>query len=108
MLSFKSAGQILGSRVLNLAETQAVALTSMLHDVATHPKLLASPWTNTKRNRRVLASLGILIGVGVGGSVSQATGENTYPAVDRWGSETVVTIAWMVWPEWRPGAVCSP
>ena len=58
LLSFQSAGQIVGSRVLNLAEVPTVVLISMLHDVATDPKLLASPRTNVKRNRRVLAFLG--------------------------------------------------
>lgn len=105
LLSFQSAGQIVGSRVLNLAEIPTVVLTSMLHDVATDPKLLASPRTNVKRNRRVLAFLGILVGAVAGGFVSEATGRIQIPLWIAGGFKLVVTIAWTVWPERRSSAV---
>ena len=105
LLSFQSAGQIVGSRVLNLAEIPTVVLTSMLHDVVTDSKLLASPRTNVKRNRRVLAFLGILVGAVAGGFVSEATERIQIPLWIAGGLKLVVTIAWTKWPERRPSAV---
>lgn len=101
LLSFQSAGQIVGSRTLNLAEIPTVVLTSMLHDVVTDPKLLAPPRTNIKRNRRVLAFLGILVGAVAGGFISEATRRMQIPLWIAGGFKLVITIAWMVWPERR-------
>lgn len=42
MLSFQSAGQIVDSRTLTLAEILSVVVTSMLHDLVTEPKLSIS------------------------------------------------------------------
>jgi len=104
LLSFQSAGQIVGSRALNLAEIPTVVLTSMLHDVFTDPKLLASPRSNVKRNRRVLAFFGILVGAVGGGFISEATGRMQTPLWIAGGFKIVITIAWTVWPERRRSA----
>lgn len=108
LLSFQSAGQIVGSRALNLAEIPTVVLTSMLHDVFTDPKLLASPRTNVKRNRRVLAFFGILIGAVAGGFISQGTGTMQTPLWIAGGFKIIITIAWTVWPERRLSAEEGP
>ena len=105
LLSFQSAGQIVGSRALNLAEIPTVVLTSMLHDVATDPKLLASPRTNIKRNRRVLAFFAILAGAVAGGFVSEATRRIQIPLWMAGALKILVTIAWVLWPERRLSAV---
>ncbi len=86
---------------MNLAEIPTVVLTSMLHDVVTDPKLLAPPRTNIKRNRRVLAFLGILVGAVAGGFISEATRRMQIPLWIAGGFKLVITIAWMVWPERR-------
>ncbi|KAL8867554.1 MAG: hypothetical protein Q9198_008473, partial [Flavoplaca austrocitrina] len=71
LLSFQSAGQIVGSRALNLSEIPTVVLTSMLHDIFTDRNLLARD--NVKRNRRVLAFFAILIGAICGGFIGEET-----------------------------------
>ena len=105
LLSFQSAGQIVGSRALNLAEIPTVVLTSMIHDIATDPKLLDSPRRNIKRNRRALAFLGILTGAVAGGFISEATRRMQTPLWIAGGIKMLVTVAWMWWPEKRANVV---
>lgn len=99
LLSFQSAGQIVGSRAVNLSELPTVVLTSMLHDIFTDPKLVAKD--NVKRNRRVLAFFAILIGAICGGFIGQGTDRMQIPLWVAGALKFVVTLAWVLWPEKR-------
>lgn len=104
LLSFQSAGQIVGSRVLGLAEVPTVVLTSMLHDITTDPALLGPLRKNIKRNRRVLAFVGILVGAVAGGFIA----ENTRMQIPLWIAGAIklaIACAWMLWPEKKVSAV---
>lgn len=99
LLSFQSAGQIVGSRVLGLAEVPTVVLTSMLHDISTDPALLGPLRKNVKRNRRVLAFVAILVGAVAGGFISEKTRRMQIPLWIAGGIKLCVASAWMLWPE---------
>lgn len=99
LLSFQSAGQIVGSRALNVSEIPSVVLTSMIHDIATDPKLFGPLTANVKRNRRILAFFTILIGAVAGGFISESTGEVSIPLWIAAGVKALLAVAWMVWPE---------
>lgn len=103
LLSFQSAGQIVASRGLGLAEVPTVVLTSMLHDIATDPALLKRE--NVKRNRRVLAFFVILIGAIAGGFISEGTGRMQSSLWVAGAIKLGITGAWMVWPKRRVSAV---
>ncbi|KAM0805172.1 hypothetical protein BDR22DRAFT_798983 [Usnea florida] len=105
LLSFQSAGQIVGSRVLGFAEVPTVVLTSLLHDITTDPALLGPLRQNIKRNRRVLAFFGILAGAIVGGFISEGTKRMQIPLWIAGGIKLGITIAWTVWPAKRVTAV---
>ena len=105
LLSFQSAGQIVGSRVLGLAEVPTVVLTSMLHDISTDPALLGPLRKNIKRNRRVLAFVAILVGAVAGGFISEHTRRMQIPLWIAGGIKLCVASAWMLWPEKRISAV---
>ena len=105
LLSFQSAGQIVGSRALGLAEVPTVVVTSMLHDISTDPALLGSVRKNIKRNRRVLAFFGILVGAVAGGFISEATRRMQIPLWIAGGIKLSIASAWMVWPEKRVSPV---
>lgn len=105
LLSFQSAGQIVGSRVLGFAEVPTVVLTSMLHDISTDPALLGPLRQNMKRNRRVLAFVGILAGAVAGGFISERTGRMQIPLWIAGGIKLCIASAWIVWPEKRVNVV---
>ena len=105
LLSFQSAGQIVGSRVLGLAEVPTVVLTSMLHDISTDPALLGPLRKNIKRNRRVLAFVAILVGAVAGGFISEKSRRMQIPLWIAGGTKLCVASAWMLWPEKRVTAV---
>ena len=98
LLSFQSAGQIIGSRVLNLSEIPSVVLTSMICDLASDPKLVGGWKTNIKRNRRALAFVMILVGAIVGGFISEASGYMQHVLWAAGGLKVLITVAWVLWP----------
>ena len=98
LLSFQASGQIVASRALSLSEIPTVVVTSMLHDISTDPKLLSPPRANVKRNRRLLAFFGILVGAVVGGFIAEATGKVQVPLWVAGAIKIVITVAWMLWP----------
>ena len=103
LLSFQSAGQIVGSRAVGLAELPTVVLTSMLHDIFTDEKLVARK--NVKRNRRVTAFFAILIGAICGGFIGEGTERAQIPLWIAGGVKLGITVAWAAWPEGRTPAV---
>ncbi|KAI4125637.1 MAG: hypothetical protein LQ341_006957 [Variospora aurantia] len=103
LLSFQSAGQIVGSRAVNLSELPTVVLTSMLHDIFTDEKLLAK--ANVKRNRRVVAFFSILIGAISGGFIGEGTQRMQIPLWIAGGVKLGITLAWVLWPEKQTSAV---
>lgn len=105
LLSFQSAGQIIGSRALNLAEIPSVVLTSMLCDLASDPNLVGSLKSNVKRNRRAMAFLAILVGAVVGGFLSEGAGKVEVVLWIAGGLKVLVTFAWMLWPAKKVSAV---
>ena len=105
LLSFQSAGQIVGSRALGLVEIPTVVLTSMLHDISADPALFGPLRKNIKRNRRVLAFVGILVGAVAGGFISESTERMQVPLWIAGGIKLCVVGAWIFWPEKRVSAV---
>ncbi len=103
LLSFQSAGQIVGSRALNLSEIPTVVLTSMLHDIFTDRNILVRE--NVKRNRRVLAFFAILIGAICGGFIGEETSRMQIPLWIAGALKLIITLAWAFWPEKQTSAV---
>ena len=99
LLSFQASGQIIGSRVLNVAEIPSVVLTSMLCDLSSDAKLLVPLKDNIKRNRRLLAFTCILIGAVAGGFMSEGTGKMQIVLWIVGGMKILVTLAWIFWPK---------
>ncbi|KAL8995997.1 MAG: hypothetical protein Q9169_004377 [Polycauliona sp. 2 TL-2023] len=103
LLSFQSAGQIVGSRALNLSEIPTVVLTSMLHDIFTDRNALAKD--NVKRNRRVLAFFAILLGAVCGGFVGEGTRRMQTPLWIAGALKLTITLAWAFWSQRQTSAV---
>ncbi len=99
LLSFQSAGQIVGSRVLSLSEIPTVVVTSMLCDLASDPNIIQPLTANVKRNRRALAFLSILLGAVAGGWLSRSTGEIQMALWVAGGIKMIVVMAWVFWFE---------
>ena len=98
-LSFQSAGQIVGSRALGLAEIPTVVLTSMIHDVSSDQDLLAPFKKNVKRNRRVLAFFAILLGAVAGGFIAERTARVQTPLWIAGGIKLCIVALWIIWPQ---------
>ena len=105
LLSFQSAGQIIGSRTLNLTEIPSIVVTSMLCDLASDPNLAGPFKGNVKRNRRTFAFLGILLGAVVGGFIEEGTGQLGVVLWIAGSLKVLITVAWMFWPESKPSRV---
>ena len=102
LLSFQAAGQLAGSRALNLSEIPTVVVTSLIYDFGSDPALL-QPWNkNTKRNRRGLGFLGILAGAVAGGWMDRGTGRMESALWLACGIKLLVTLSLVAWPEQRP------
>lgn len=98
LLSFQSAGQMVGSRILNINEIPTVVLTSVLCDFASDPQLADSLRANAKRNRRALGFLGILAGAVAGGWISRAAGQIQSVLWLAGGIKVLITASWTLWP----------
>ena len=99
LLSFQSAGQMVGSRILNISEIPTVVVTSVLCDFASDPNLTDPLLANARRNRRALAFLGILVGAVAGGWISKAAGEIQSVLWLAGGMKILITGFWMLWPQ---------
>lgn len=75
-----------------------MVVTSMLCDIASDPQLFGPLTANAKRNRRVLAFLGILVGAVAGGWISKATGEIHTALWIAGGVKVCIATSWIMWP----------
>lgn len=98
LLSFQSAGQIVASRALGHDTIPTVVLTSMLHDIATDPRLLVRWFDNEKRNQRVGAFVAAVLGAVAGGFLSVSTGKMQSSLWVVGGLKMAIAGAWAVWP----------
>ncbi|MCJ1468040.1 hypothetical protein MMC07_006666 [Pseudocyphellaria aurata] len=98
LLSFQSAGQMVGSRILNMSEIPTVVVTSVLCDFASDPRLTDPLRANAKRNRRLLGFFGILVGAVAGGWISNSAGQIQSVLWLAGGIKLLVTVSWMLWP----------
>ena len=101
LLSFQSAGQIVGSRILKVVEIPSVVVTSVLCDFASDPNLLSPPMANGARNRRVMAFSGILVGAVVGGWAAKAMSKIEPVIWLAAAIKLLIAGSWAVWPERR-------
>ena len=95
LLSFQSAGQIVGSRGLNLSEIPTVVVTSLLCDLWSDPDIAKAQ--NVKRNRRAVAFTLTLIGAIVGGWISKATSSVEAALWLAGGVKVLIVFAWLAW-----------
>lgn len=97
LLSFQAAGQIVGSRALDLGEVPTVVITSLLCDLWSDPNITA-PWgKNLKRNRRAIAFVLTIVGAIAGGWISKATHGVEAALWAAGGIKIIITIAWVLW-----------
>lgn len=98
MLSFQSAGQITMSRVLAYNELPTVVLTSTYCDLFIDPYLLTSPpRENSKRNRRAVSALALLLGAVIGGFLTK----DGDIASALWIAAAVKVVLAGTWLFWR-------
>ena len=98
LLSFQSAGQIVASRALGHDTIPTVVLTSMLHDIATDPRLLTNWYGNEKRNRMIGAFVAVVLGAVGGGFLSVSTGRMQTTLWVVGGLKMGIAMAWGFWP----------
>lgn len=98
LLSFQSAGQIVASRALGHDTIPTVVLTSMLHDIATDPRLLVRWTENPKRFHRLGAFAAALVGAVIGGFLSVSTGKMQSTLWLVGGLKIIVGGLCWVWP----------
>lgn len=98
LLSFQAAGQIVASRALGYDSIPTVVLTSVLHDIATDPRLLVKWSENPKRNQRLGAFVAVVVGAVAGGFLSICTGRLQSTLWVVGGLKLVIAGAWGVWP----------
>ena len=97
MLSFQSAGQIVMSRMLGFNEIPTVVLTSTYTDLFMDPKLLTAPMTqNSKRNRRAISAIALLLGATLGGFLTEG-GSIVDPLWITGVLKVFLAGVWVVW-----------
>ena len=98
MLSFQSAGQIVASRMLAYNELPTVVLTSTYCDLMFDSALFtATIRENSKRNRRFISVVALLLGAGLGGILTR--GGSIADAL--WIAGTIKVIMAVNWIFWR-------
>lgn len=98
LLSFQSAGQIVASRMLGFNEIPTVVLTSTYTDLFMDPKLLTAPLKlNSKRNRRAISAVALLLGATLGGFLTEG-GSIVDPL---WITGVLKVLLAAVWAVWR-------
>jgi Protein of unknown function (DUF1275) len=97
LLSFQSAGQIVMSRMLGYNEIPTVVLTSTYTDLFMDPKLLTAPLTtNSKRNRRAVSAVALLLGATLGGFLTEG-GSIVDPLWITAALKIVLAGMWVFW-----------
>jgi Protein of unknown function (DUF1275) len=97
MLAFNSAGQIVQSRFLGFSEIPTVVLTSTYCDLMFDPLLFTSPLTvNSKRNRRLLSAVALLLGAMLGGFLTQH-GKIENAIWIAGGVKVIMAVVWIFW-----------
>ncbi|KAK0645175.1 hypothetical protein DIS24_g8124 [Lasiodiplodia hormozganensis] len=97
LLSFQSAGQIVASRMLSVAEVPTVVITSLLCDLVSDPAVFASPGGNGKRNRRIAAFVLIFVGAIAGGWIIEAAGAVQWALWIVAGIKLFMSCCWLNW-----------
>ncbi|KAI4247642.1 MAG: hypothetical protein LQ352_006104 [Teloschistes flavicans] len=98
LLSFQAAGQLAGSRALNLSEIPTVVVTSLIYDFGSDPAILQSWGKNVKRNRRGFAFLAVLAGAICGGWIGHGTHRMESALWLASAIKSLITISLAVWP----------
>ena len=101
LLSFQSAGQIVASRALGHDTIPTVVLTSLLHDIATDPRLFARWSENPKRFQRLAAFAAVLVGAVAGGFLSVRTGKIQSTLWLVGCLKLLIAGLWGIWPRAR-------
>jgi hypothetical protein len=96
-LAFQSGGQIVTSRLLGFNEVPTTVLTSVYCDLASDPKFFEKD--NIKRNRRIFAVLGILIGGIAGGWISRSSARMS---TSLWIAAAIKFGIAIGWSKWKP------
>jgi hypothetical protein len=98
LLSFQSAGQIVASRMLAYNELPTVVLTSTYCDLMFDPALFTASMKETsKRNRRFVSAMALLLGAALGGILTR--GGSIADAL--WIAGIVKVIMAVIWIFWR-------
>jgi Protein of unknown function (DUF1275) len=98
LLSFQSAGQIVASRMLAYNELPTVVLTSTYCDLMLDPALFTASMKETsKRNRRFVSAIALLLGAALGGILTR--GGSIADAL--WIAGIVKVIMAVIWIFWR-------
>ncbi|KAL9579673.1 MAG: hypothetical protein Q9203_006596 [Teloschistes exilis] len=98
LLSFQAAGQLAGSRALNLNEIPTVVVTSLIYDFGSDPAILQSWGRNVKRNRRGFAFLAVLAGAICGGWINHGTQRMEGALWLASSIKLLITISLAAWP----------
>ncbi|KAK4554708.1 hypothetical protein LTR86_008210 [Recurvomyces mirabilis] len=99
LLAFQASGKVAASRILGWNGLPTVVLTSLYSDFMGDPGLLAGPFANATRNRRLAAIIFYFGGaVAAGPLVKSGPGFSglLYVAV---GMKFGVVLSWILWPE---------
>ncbi|KIW49271.1 hypothetical protein PV05_10965 [Exophiala xenobiotica] len=97
LLSFQSAGQIVMSRMLAYNELPTVVLTSTYCDLMFDPALFTAPLRqNSKRNRRFLSAVALLLGAVLGGFLTKG-GDIADPLWIAGAIKVVLAVVWLCW-----------
>lgn len=97
LLSFQSAGQIVISRMLAYNELPTVVLTSTYCDLMFDPLLFTAPLRqNSKRNRRFVSSVALLLGAVVSGFLTKG-GDVANPLWIAGAIKVALAVVWLFW-----------
>ncbi|KAI9744661.1 MAG: hypothetical protein M1818_002190 [Claussenomyces sp. TS43310] len=106
-LAFQAGGQITTSRLLGYNEVPTIVLTSVYCDLASDPNLLASFGRNVKRNRRLVAAAGLILGGIIGGWLSRSSAGMSTGLWLAGAIKILIAVAWAAWRGKQKGTIES-